>query len=71
MLDVSSFGRIMLRQQLCVLWTNERNYQREPECQGGTLLNKDCTSLHDFIQQVFCICRKLILTYNLLQGVLE
>ena len=51
----------MLRQQLYVLWANERNYQREPE--GGTLLNKDCTSSE--LYQVFCICRKLILTYKL------
>ena len=51
-----------------VLWANERNYQREPECQGGTLLNKDCTSSRLY-QQVFCTGRKLILTYKLLQGV--
>ena len=46
---------------------NERNYQREPECQGGTLLK--ISILHDCFQHVFCTCRKLILTYKLLQGV--
>ena len=34
----------MVRQQVYGLWANERNYQREPGCQGGILLNKDRTS---------------------------
>ena len=51
-----------------MLWANKRNYQREPECQAGTLLNKDCNS-SGLYPKVCCICRKLTLTYKLLKGV--